>query len=74
MNRTIKSPCGCLLTPEQARTAYMSLGAALRQASGRTGGRPKALAPCRYCGAVMGARERKAHEPECEERKGNLCG
>jgi hypothetical protein len=53
------------LTPEEARRWYAAIGAGLRKVTGSTGGRPKALAPCRKCGAMMGARERIAHEPQC---------
>jgi len=28
------------------------------------------LAPCKYCGEPMGARARRAHEPQCRIKEG----
>jgi hypothetical protein len=33
---------------------------------------PKLLAPCKWCGDVLGARERRAHEPACLKNPRNI--
>jgi hypothetical protein len=42
----------------------------MRRARALRSGPPRAkiLAPCRWCGQEMGARDRRAHEPHCPQR------
>lgn len=32
------------------------------------GGRPAVLAPCVYCGKLLGARARREHQPHCKKK------
>jgi hypothetical protein len=57
----IPSPCGCLLTPEQARTVRAKLNASERttHSGGRNGGRPVSC-ECGKCAACKRRAKRRA--------------
>lgn len=53
-------------TDEQFASERGRRNAAARRTAG--GGRPQNLQPCPYCGEPFGARDLKAHKPQCKER------
>ncbi len=56
--------CQHPITEAEAFRLHAQVRAARRVNPGRT----PTLAPCKYCGKEMGARERRAHEPHCPEK------